>query len=76
MTLDNPLASNSAHLSPAEPDPAAPADDRPNAGPEPAADDSPAGPVPAELGPDQRHCRGDRNHSRRGLTARPGPGAP
>lgn len=60
----------------AEPDPAAPADNRSNSGPEPAADSSPAGPLPAELGPNQWNGWSHGGHHQRGFTAWPGPGAP
>ncbi|XP_035473019.1 cyclin-dependent kinase 8 isoform X1 [Scophthalmus maximus] len=59
----------------AEPDPAAPADYRPESDPEPAADHSPAGTLPAELCPNKRHCRSHRGHCRWGITTWPGPGA-
>lgn len=58
----------------AEPDPAAPADNWPGSGPEPAADSSPAGPLPAELCSNQRHRRSHGGHHC-SATARSGPGA-
>lgn len=60
----------------AEPNPAAPADDRPNSGPEPAADGSPTSPLPAELRPNQRHLRSYRGRYWREFTTRTGPGPP
>lgn len=60
----------------AEPEPAASTDYcRPNSGPEPAADSSPAGPLPTELIPDQWHCWSNRGHHRWGFTTWSRPGA-
>lgn len=56
-------------------DPAAPADSRPDSDPEPATDDSPAGPFPAELGPNQRHHWRRRSHRGWGSAAQSGSGS-